>query len=62
MTIIRKTKIVTRIGGQKVVSEVEYYEVGIHEVDAMLKKVAEGADENKLRKELIKTSSWGCGC
>jgi len=62
MTIIRKTKTITIIGGKKTISEVEYYEVGAYEVDAMMKKVSEGEDEKQLREELIDNSKWGCSC
>jgi len=58
MTKIKQAKTKTTNGGKTTIEENQYYEVGAYEVEAMLKKVAQGGNEEELREELIKESKW----
>jgi len=58
MTRIKKTTKKLRVGSKTTINEKEYYELNTFEVENMLQKVRQGEDETKLRKELIKTSTW----
>jgi len=58
MTKIKNTETKIIQDGKTTVEKTQYYEVGVHEVDKMLQRVAEGEDEDKLRDALIKNSGW----
>lgn len=58
MTKVKKTNVLRITGNQREELEEEYNEVGINEMDDMLKKVAEGGNEAELREQLIKKSTW----
>lgn len=58
MTKIKKVQSTIQVGNEKKTFQRECYEVSIHEVEEMLKKVHAGGDENLLRNTLIKNSEW----
>ena len=58
MTKVKQAESHITQGEQTTHGKTEYYEVGAHEVEAMLRKVEDGGDEEKLREDLIKNSKW----
>ena len=58
MTKIKEAEVLITINGKVENKKTTYYEVGIDEVEKMFEKVALGEDEEKLREELIKNSTW----
>jgi len=58
MTKVKQTQATIVEGKKTTIETTQYYEVGSCEVDAMLKKVAQGGNEEELREELIKKSKW----
>jgi len=58
MTKVKTAKSVSMVNGKNIETVTQFYEVSIGDVNAMLQKVNEGGDEQKLRQKMLTESKW----
>ena len=58
MTKVKTTTAIMTKNGKTITQDEKYFEVGGHELDQMMERVAKGENEEELRNELIKNSIW----